>query len=111
MMRSVLIRLAAIGAGVVLVASCDTRLPSQAVTGSSSSGSSADIVKPRVTIDSPTTNALISVSDSILVVMQLHDDKGLGSLTLSGLTFKGSADLGTLTQTVRYNPINVPISG
>jgi len=103
-------RLAAIAAGILVVASCDTRLPTTAVIGSSSSGGK-DLSKPAISIDSPTVNALINIGDSILVVMKLHDDKALSSVVVSGLAYRGSADLGTLTQRVRYGTITIPVSG
>jgi hypothetical protein len=74
-MRSNLIRLAALAAGVVIVASCDTRLPSEQQFGSSSSSStSGTSKKPTITIDSPTTGTLINLGDSLLVSVHLHAD-------------------------------------
>jgi hypothetical protein len=109
MMRSVFIRLAAVVAGVVIVASCDSRMPSQAVVSSSSSSSTTG--KPTVAVDSPLVNALINVKDSIYVVMTLHDDKALKSASVVGYTYKGSEELGTLKTTARFTLINVPVSG
>jgi len=109
MMRSVFIRLAAVIAGVVIVASCDSRLPSQAVVGSSSS--SGTVGKPNVVLDSPLVNALVNVKDSVYVVMRLSDDKALKSASLVGYTFKGSEDLGTLKTTIRFAPMVAPVSG
>src|SRR6266571_6852242 len=113
MMRSVLMRFGALAvgaAGIAVVASCDTRLPTTATIGGSSS-SGKDVAKPAIVIDTPVVSALVNVSDSILVVMRLHDDRALGSVVVSGLSFKGSADLGTLQQRVRYGAIGIPVSG
>jgi hypothetical protein len=108
-MRSVYIRLATVIAGVAIVASCDSRMPSQAVISSSSSSSTTGA--PRVTVDSPFVNALVNVKDSIYVVMNLHDDKALKSATVVGYTFKGSEELGTLKTTARFVPIAIPLTG
>jgi len=112
-MRSVLIRLAAVAAGVLVVASCDSRLPTSAVVaGSGSSGSTSNGPGvPTVSIDSPQVNALINVSDSILVVLRLHDDKGLASATVTGVSYSGSADLGTLAERVRFSSAAIPVNG
>jgi hypothetical protein len=116
-MRSMIVRLAAIAAGVMLVANCDTRLPT-AGSGTTGSGtpvtspSSANKNAPTVVIDSPTVGTLINVGDSVLVTVKLHDAKtSLKSSTIAGFTQKGSVDLGTFTQTPRYTPIVVPAAG
>jgi hypothetical protein len=111
-MRSNLIRLAALAAGVVIVASCDTRLPSEQQFGSgSSSSSSSTTKKPTITIDSPTIGTLINLGDSVLVSVHLHDDRALRSAVISGVSQKGSVDLGTFLQTTRYKITPVPLSG
>jgi hypothetical protein len=111
-MRSNLIRLAALVAGVVIVASCDTRLPSEQQFGSSSSSStSGTSKKPTITIDSPTTGTLINLGDSVLVSVHLHADHSLRSAVMSGVTQKGSVDLGTFSQATRYKPTGIPVTG
>jgi len=111
-MRSNLIRLAALAAGVVIVASCDSRLPSEQQFGSgSSSSSSSTTKKPTIAIDSPATGTLINLGDSVLVSVHLHDDRALRSATISGVSQKGSVDLGTFTQTVRYKLTPIPLAG
>jgi hypothetical protein len=111
-MRSNLIRLAALAAGVVIVASCDSRLPSEQQFGSgSTSSSSSTTKKPSIAIDSPVTGTLINLGDSVLVSVHLHDDKALKSATISGVTQKGSVDLGTFSQTPRYKLAAVPLAG
>jgi hypothetical protein len=108
-MRSTLLKVAGLAAAVVVVASCDTRLPSQ--IGLSSNPSSGGGTKPSVTIDTPVVNALANIGDSILVVVHLHASRGLAGVQLSGLTFTGSAELGTLQQSVRYTAVTAPASG
>jgi len=111
-MRSVLIRLPALAAGIALVASCDTRMPTQATIGGGGSSSSAkDAGAPTIALDTPIANTLINVGDSILVVMRVHDDKALSSLSVDGLSYRGNEDLGTLVQRVRYALVSVPVSG
>jgi len=110
-MRSNLFRLAALAVGVVIVASCDTRLPSEQQFGSGSSSSSSTAKKPTIAIDSPVTGTLINLGDSVLVSVHLHDDRSLKSATIIGMTQRGSVDLGTFTQTVRYKLAPIPISG
>lgn len=113
-MRTNLIRLAALAAGVAIVASCDTRLPTTPITptGGGSTGNGNTTGKgPTVTIDTPVVGTLANVGDSILVVMHLHDDKAIQSLSVSGLKITGSVDLGTAQTTTRYAAITVPTSG
>jgi Bacterial Ig domain len=114
-MRSALIRLAALSAGVMIVASCDTRLPTATTiptsVGSTGSVSSSNTAAPTVVIDSPLVGALINVGDSVLVTVQLHDTKQLTNATISGVTEKGSTDLGTYSQTPRYKTVPIPASG
>lgn len=116
-MRSNLIRLAALVTGVVIVASCDARLPTTLTpvgtkTGGSTGGSgNTGVKRPSVTIDTPTAGALANVGDSILVVMHLHSDQGLQSATVEGLRVTGNVDLGTYEQSVRYSQISIPLSG
>jgi hypothetical protein len=110
-MRSNLFRLAALATGVVIVASCDARLPSESQFGSSSSSTSSTTKKPSIVIDSPTTGALINLGDSVLVSVRLHDDKALKTATMAAVTQTGSIDLGTFTQTPRYKLASIPVTG
>jgi hypothetical protein len=114
MMRSVLVRLTALAVAIVAVAACDTRLPTSATIGSSSGSSTTTTNnnKPSVVIDSPLTATLINVGDSVLVTLHLHDPKySLINATVAGFTQKGSVDLGTFKQTLRYQQVTVPVSG
>jgi hypothetical protein len=117
-MRSVLVRLAAVAAGVALVVSCDSSMPTATTpTGGVVSPTPGPTpgptgtVKPSVVIDSPLVGALVNVGDSVLVTLRLHDSKGLKSATLNGVMQKGSIDLGTFQQTQRYKPITIPSAG
>ena len=111
-MRSVFIRLAALAAAVALVASCDTRLPTATtVGGTSPTSTSSSSTSPSIVIDSPLVGTLINSGDSILVSVRLHDSKALRSAVISGLSEKGSVDLGTFVATPRYRAIGIPASG
>ncbi len=122
-MRSVLIRLAAVAAGVAIVASCDARVPTATTfptagsSGGGGGGSSTLPVKssgnaPSIVIDSPVTGTLINVGDSVLVTVGLHDSKSsLKSASIVGMTEKGSVDLGTFQQIPRYKLTPIPGQG
>ncbi len=108
-MRPTLIRLAALVAGVVLIASCDTTLPTAtrpSATAVAAAGTGKS--KPTITVDSPLVGALINIGDSILVTVQLHDSKALTSMSMVGLKETGSIDLGTFQPTPRYKEIDLP---
>src|SRR5205809_529853 len=109
-MRSLLVRfspLALLAAGIVVVVSCDTRLPTDgtfpstgsSTTGGSSSSGGKDLTKPAATIDTPLVGTLVNIGDSIFVVTRLHDDRALANVTVEGLSQTGSKDLGTFKQT------------
>ena len=116
MNRSTILRLAALAGGIVLVASCDTALPTGATTpgggsSSSSSGSGSNTTKPTISIDSPVVGTLVNVGDSVFVTLHLHDNVALKSATLAGVTQIGSVDLGTFKETPRYKSMTIPVSG
>jgi len=105
-MRSTILRIAVVCAGIAAVASCDTRTTGP-IGGGGGGGGGGTIIpvgtdKPGIAIDTPAVNQLVNVGDSILVVVRLHDDHPLASLDITGLEFFGSASLGTLKQTTRY---------
>lgn len=111
MNRSTWTRVAAIAAGVMAVASCDTRTIGVTQPGSSTSSSKTGAKGPSIAIDSPTAGALVNIGDSVFVSVHLHDDRALSSAVISGVTQIGSVDLGTFKQTPRYAPMTVPITG
>jgi hypothetical protein len=114
MMRSVFIRLAALVAGVAIVASCDTRLPTSVSTPTSptSPAKTPNTNKPTIVIDSPLVASLVNVGDSVFVSVKLHDAKtSLANASITGVTQSGSVDLGTFAQTQRYKTVNIPASG
>ncbi len=111
-MRTNLARLGALVAGVLFVASCDTRLPTESgFTSGSGSSSSTTTKKPTVTIDSPFVGTLINAADSVLVSVRLHDDRALKNASMTAVTVSGSVDLGTYKQTTRYRAVSIPATG
>ncbi|HEU4988298.1 MAG: hypothetical protein KGL93_05585 [Gemmatimonadota bacterium] len=113
-MKSPLVRLLALAAGIAVVVSCDSAPMAAPLgsTGSTNAGSGGkDVTAPSATIDTPSTGALANIGDSVLVTVHLHDDRALGSLSLTGYTESGRVDLGTFQRTVRYTEINVPVGG
>jgi hypothetical protein len=115
-MRSVLVRLAALGAVVAVVASCDAGLPTtgQFNNGGGNPGSpnpGGPGTSLSIAIDSPLVGSLVNVGDSVLVTVHLHTTHALKSATIVGVSEKGSVDLGTFSQTPRYAQLSVPAAG
>src|SRR5262245_39863169 len=109
-MKPTLVRLAALAGAVLVVVSCDTRMPTALTvpSGPSTPGNPTQTStgpKPTVTVDSPLVGALVNVGDSILVTFRLQDQKALKSATITGVMEKGSIDLGTYQQVPRYRPM------
>ena len=111
MIRSTWTRVAAIAAGVMAVASCDTRMSGVTQPGSSTSSSKTGAKGPTIAIDSPTAGALVNLGDSVFVSVHLHGDRPLKSMVISGVTQTGSVDLGTFAQKPRYVTTDVPVTG
>ena len=110
MIRSTWTRLAALAASVVVVASCDTAITASTQPGSTSS-SKTGAKGPTIAIDSPTAGGLVNLGDSVFVSVHLHDDRSLKTMSISGVTQRGSIDLGTFTQKPRYATMVVPATG
>jgi hypothetical protein len=115
-MRSVIVRLAALGAVVAIVASCDAGLPTTGQIGGGGTPGTPNNpggngTAPTIGIDSPLVGTLVNVGDSILVTVHLHSTRALRSATISGVTEKGSVDLGTFAQTTRYGQLTIPAGG
>jgi hypothetical protein len=110
MKRAHVAKCAAVLAAIALVAACDQRTNFDPnITGGGGSGSGVKGA-PAVSIDTVRPSP-VNIGDSILVAVHVRTDSSLTSLLISGLTVKGSADLGTLSTTNRYTPINVPAGG
>lgn len=124
-MRVSFTRLAALVLGLAAIVSCDGA-PTTTRIGSGISGGptgtaplvppppgAVDSQAPLVLIDTPIVSPtqLVNVGDSILVVMRLNDDRGLGTVTVTGWKETGDPNLGTFTRTARYPTITVPPAG
>ena len=118
-MRNSFIRLAALLAGIAIIASCDSGPTVSKFGGGIAGGPSnspvpppapgtPDTGTPFVRIDTPATGQLVNIGDSILVVVRAIDDRKLGSLEIVGFKMVGDPNLGTLTETVRYGPAFAP---
>lgn len=105
MKRAHVIRCAAVLAAIALVASCDQRTPLNPFKGGGSGGGGNNGA-PTVSIDTLNPSP-VNIGDSILVAVHVIDSKQISSVRLQGLTVTGSADLGTLTTSNRYNQITV----
>ncbi len=118
-MKPSLVRLLALGVCIGAVMSCDSTPMSaplsSSASGTSTSGSSGSSTNsgplPSVTIDTPSTGALVNIGDSVLVSMHLHDNTALASLTVTGYTETGDINLGTFARKVRYTTITAPSGG
>jgi len=124
-MRVSVVRLAALAAGVVVVLSCDggpmTTKFGKGIAGGPTGNApvvppgagSIDSFPPFVRIDTPIAapQSLVNVGDSILVITRIIDDRKLGTLTITGIKYVGSANLGTLTQIQRYPTVEAPAAG
>lgn len=124
-MRSTLVRLAVLCAGIAAVVSCDAG-PGITRFGNGISGGptgtapvvpaapgSPDSNVPLARFVSPptTTATLVNVGDSIFVSVRLNDDRAVGSVTLTGFKETGDVNLGTFVRIARYTPITVPAAG
>ena len=110
MNRTFLFRLAAVLGGVAIVASCDSRLATAPITGTGSNNNSG-VKAPVISVDTPVTGSLVNIGDSVLVVVRLHGENSLSTLTLEGLKITGSAELGTRVETQRYPKVTIPATG
>jgi hypothetical protein len=111
-MRNFIYRLVLVAGGVAIVASCDSRLSTSPISvGPGGSSNNSTGKGPVIAVDTPAAGALVNVGDSVLVIMRLHDDNALTSVTVEGLKITGSGDLGTRVETARYPRITVPAAG
>lgn len=114
--HSILARLAALGAAMVVVLSCETRLPT-GPTGTTVVGPGGTITKvlnaPTTQIDSPSVgpDTQINIGDSILVKVEGIGVASLSNIQLAAYSYRGAADLGNLTIVQRYGTVTIPPSG
>lgn len=63
-----------------------------------------DTVAPTDTIKTPAANVLVAVGDSVLLTVRVLDNRGVSSLTLLGVAYRGSRAFGTDTSVTRLTP-------
>jgi hypothetical protein len=107
------LRLAALGLALTAVISCDQRLPTGTIGGGGGGGNptGTDLTPPIVTIDTPSVGSFVNIGDSVLVAVRIRDNQVLQDVGVTGVSMRGSADLGNLTIVTRYNPVGAPASG
>lgn len=105
MKRAHVKRVAAVLTAIVLVAACDQHQPLNPLIGGGGSSSGAKGA-PAVSIDTLEPNP-VNIGDSIYMVVHVRDDSAIANVNFLGLTVNGSVDLGTLSVSNRYSPINI----
>ncbi|MFN2563876.1 MAG: YncE family protein [Gemmatimonadaceae bacterium] len=105
-------RVAALVLVLAASAGCDQRLPTNNIgTGGGPGGGNQtgdDVTPPTVIIEQPPPDSYINIGDSVLVSVRIRDNQNLASVELSGVSMRGSADLGNLTIVNRFTPITAP---
>jgi hypothetical protein len=109
------LRLAALGLALTAVISCDQRIPTGTMGGGSGPGGGSptgpDVNPPVVTIDTPAAGSFVNIGDSVLVAVRIRDNQALRDINVTGVSMRGSADLGNLTIVTRFNPVSAPAAG
>jgi hypothetical protein len=108
------LRLAALGLALAAVISCDQRLPSQAIGGGGGGGGNQtgeDVTPPIVTIDTPAAGSYVNIGDSVLVAVRIRDNQIIQGVSVTGVSMRGSADLGNLTIVPRFGSVAAPAAG
>jgi hypothetical protein len=117
--RSSAPQLALVLAAAAALAACDTRTPTglqvgnpggtPAGNGGTGTGTGSDRVRPTVAFETPDSNAVFNLGDSILVRVHARDAGGLQSMQLSGISIRGSAALGTAVVIPRFEAPTVTL--
>jgi hypothetical protein len=108
------LRVAALGLAFAAIVSCDQRVPTGTIGGGGGGGGNQtgdDVTPPRVTIVEPAAGSYLNIGDSVLVGVRIMDNQNAASFTLTGQSFRGSADLGNLTIVDRFVANGAPTGG
>jgi hypothetical protein len=107
------LRLAVLGLALAAIVSCDQRMPSQVIGGGGSGGNQTgdDVTPPTVTFTEPAANSYLNIGDSVLIGVRIRDNQNAASFTITGQSFRGSADLGNLTIVDRFIANGAPTGG
>jgi hypothetical protein len=70
-----------------------------------------DTIPPTITRQGPSlVDTVVTAGDSVLVKLRVQDNHGVTAVTLSGVAYRGSATLGTLTTVTRYTPKTIALA-
>jgi hypothetical protein len=108
------LRVAALALAVAAIVSCDQHVPTGTIGGGGGSGGNQtgeDVTRPTATFTEPTANSYLNIGDSVLVGVRLRDNQNVQSVTITGVSMRGSADLGNLTIVNRFIPVTAPVTG
>jgi hypothetical protein len=107
------LRLAALGLALTAVISCEQRVTGVIGGGGGGGGNQtgADITPPVVTIDTPSVGSFVNIGDSVLVAVRIRDNQVIQDVNVTGVSMRGSADLGNLQIVPRFTPVSAPASG
>ncbi|MEP6618217.1 MAG: hypothetical protein ABJE47_02835 [bacterium] len=67
-----------------------------------------DVKKPTLTFIAPSLTAKLNVGDSLLVTARLQDNVSAARLTITGVSARGNAALGTADTLIRYAAVSAP---
>jgi hypothetical protein len=108
------LRVAALGLALTAVVSCDQRIPTGTIGGGGGGGGNQtgeDVTPPTVTFVEPAVNSYLNIGDSVLVGVRIRDNQNASSISITGVSMRGSADLGNLTIVERFRPNSAPTAG
>lgn len=95
-------RALALGAALLLLAGCEGDNLYRTLPTGTGPGGAADAIAPELSIQAPSAGTRVAVGDSVLVRVRVADNRGVGSVELSGYAVRGSASLGTQEQVERF---------
>jgi hypothetical protein len=109
------LRAAALMLAVTAIISCDQRVPTGTIGGGGGGGggnqTGDDVAPPTVTFVEPAPNSYLNIGDSVLVGIRIRDNQNASTLGITGVSMRGSADLGNLTIVSRFSPNAAPTAG
>jgi hypothetical protein len=110
------LRAVALAIALAAIVSCDQRVPTGTIGGGGGGGGGGnqtgeDVTPPSVTFVEPAPNSYLNIGDSVLVGVRVRDNQNAASVAITGVSMRGSADLGNLTIVNRFVPNGAPTSG
>src|SRR5688572_12697891 len=113
-LQTFILRVAALGLALTAIVSCDQRVPTGTIGGGGGGGGNQtgeDVTPPTVTFTEPAVNPYLNIGDSVLVGIRIRDNQNASSVSITGVSMRGSADLGNLTIVNRFTPNAAPTAG